>query len=115
MRDVEELKRISDEEKQLQEQLLAVNRKMLSLISRKHAIQSRAEETFKRGSEIVESDPSHFSGDTGDINTDVWSPSLDVDWANLDPNLLVQAGQDFVGGTAGASPGSSETQTAPTS
>lgn len=126
MRDVEELKRISDEEQRLQQQLLALNQRMIDLITRKHSVRTRAGETFKRGTLIDEgvlSSLTPVSGSqgaqpdpqsTGEASGTTDFPLLsDVDWSSLDPALLADPG--FADGTAGAFPGSSNSRGVPTS
>jgi hypothetical protein len=113
---MDEVKAVEQEERKLLERLLALQKKKTNL-------REYGDELFRRGmkdyeAEVPPPDPIsavNSSLPSEGIGATNWLSSFDVDWANLDPNLLAQAGQDFVGGTAGASPGSSGTQTAPTS
>ncbi|KAK4181967.1 hypothetical protein QBC35DRAFT_510809 [Podospora australis] len=126
IRSIEETRRLAEEEEKLRAELLAVNSRLLSIASRKRATRERADELFRRGTLIMESDLSSFTGNPDDpptVPTPVSSPpnllhqfSLDVAadaaadaaaayaWP-VDPVSLVDPGS--VGGTAGASQGNS--------
>jgi hypothetical protein len=116
------LRVILEEKRRLDREKRETLAKLLRLEAQSRALEGRAEAAFTREVEVLEAEEREASAVPASeppapegVNADVWFPSFDVDWANLDPSLLVQAGQDFAGGTAGASPGSSGTQTAPTS
>ncbi|KAM7182716.1 hypothetical protein V8F33_014079, partial [Rhypophila sp. PSN 637] len=49
MRSIEEVRRLDVEEEELREQVLALNTKLLSTISRKRRARERADELFRRG------------------------------------------------------------------
>ncbi|KAK4212627.1 hypothetical protein QBC37DRAFT_401398 [Rhypophila decipiens] len=120
---LEDYKTLEREEDELQERLLSVMR-------RKRRAKTRADELFRRGMVDHEKDvpdprglpapesQASMGGQAQSSSAAVGSPDwlAGVDWSSVDPDLLLgQAGQGSVGGTAGASPGSSGAREVPTS
>ncbi|KAK4448828.1 hypothetical protein QBC34DRAFT_406775 [Podospora aff. communis PSN243] len=110
MRSLDELKRLKEEKKALTAQMMEMNRKFLVLASQEQRLECRAEELFKRGTLIAESDPRSYSGDpvaspSGDPLVNDVLPILEFDWSALDPAVLAQADQTAAAGSSGASQG----------
>lgn len=107
-RSLDELQRLHEEEEALADQMIQLNRKFMLVVAQRRRTKARADELFKRGTLIVESDPASFSGETEAVAGDPFSsevaPVSDFGWSSLDSTLFDRIGCGPIVDTAAGDP-----------
>lgn len=128
-RSVEDLRILREKRRELQESVLSAQQALLSTMQQEESTQRRADELFRRGTMIVDAEleaslsskatpapesfsPAAASQQAGSAFDSGFPPIPDADWVSFDFDSV---GPGSVGGTAGASPGSSNVRGVPMS